>query len=87
MKAAYCQMKVLDLASVSPSCFARRLDDDDSRQVRCLRRRFIDFPSPDGYARNRRAFYCPNKITLNLIRFSETPLAIKRRSYLHRSLV
>lgn len=69
MKAAYCQMKVLDLASVSPSCFVRRLDDDDSRQVRCLRRRFIDFPSPDGYARNQRTFYCSNKIALNLINF------------------
>lgn len=38
--------------SERPSCFVRRLDDDDSRQVRCLRRRFIDFPSPGGYARN-----------------------------------
>lgn len=61
MRAADCQMKVLDLAS--PSCFVRRLDDDDSRQVRCLRSRFIDFLSLDGYARNRRAFYRPNKIS------------------------
>lgn len=56
-------MKVLDLASVSPSCFVKRLDDDDSRQVRCLRRRFIDFPSLDEYAPNRRVFYRPNKIS------------------------
>lgn len=38
------QTEVLDLADVSLTLF-RRLDDDDSRQVRWLCRRFIDFPS------------------------------------------